>query len=175
MNMRAILTINAVLATSHGVGCVLASTLFMDVYQAVTTPAVAFSGQLFGTELIFIAIVCRKARDLASQPPLQAIALAGVVASTAGAVICTLTITGGVMVATGWLSVLFYAGLALRYLVVMNRKAYSAAGGDFAGSRSCDLPRGGGAGCRAAPVFSHAPITSAILFSEHAVSTMPSA
>ena len=54
------------------------------------------------------------------------------VASTAGAVICTLTITGAVMAATGWLSVLFYAGLALGYLVVMNRKAYSAAGGDVA-------------------------------------------
>jgi len=32
MNMRAILTINAVLATLHGIGYVLAPTLFMDFY-----------------------------------------------------------------------------------------------------------------------------------------------
>lgn len=132
MNMRATLTINAVLATLHGIGYVLAPTLFMDFYQVAPTPAVAFSGQLFGTELLFIAIVCWKARDLASLPALQAIALAGVVANAVGAVVCTMAITGGVMGATGWLGVLFYAGLALGYLVVMNRKAYSAAGGDVA-------------------------------------------
>ncbi|MFM8766326.1 MAG: hypothetical protein ACKOD9_00665 [Rubrivivax sp.] len=128
MNMRALLTFNAVLATLHGVGYVLAPNVLMNFYQVAPTPAVAFSGQLFGTELLFIAIVCWKARDISHLPALQAIALAGVVANAVGAVVCTLAIMGGVMGATGWLGVLFYVALALGYLWVMSRKAYGVAG-----------------------------------------------
>ena len=124
MNMRAVLTFNAVLSAVHGIGYVLIPTFFMNFYQVAPTPAVAFSGQLFGTELLFVAIVCWKARDLTSLPALQGIALAGVVANAVGALVCTLAITGGVMGATGRLGVLFYVALALGYLVVMNRKAY---------------------------------------------------
>lgn len=126
MNMRALLTFNAILSAVHGVGYVLAPNFLMNFYQVASSPAAAFSGQLFGTELLFIAIVCWKARDFASLPALQAIALAGVVANTVGAVLCTLAITGGVMGPTGWLGVLFYAVLALAYLLVISRKAYGA-------------------------------------------------
>ena len=128
MNMRTLLTVNAVLAAVHGIGYVLTPNVLMNFYQVAPSPAVAFSGQLFGTELLFVAIVCWKARDFVSLPALQAIALAGVVANAVGAVVCTLAITGGVMGATGWLGVLIYVALALGYLWVMSRKAYGAAG-----------------------------------------------
>ena len=124
MNMRMVVTFNAWLSAAHGIGFVLAPGFLLNFYQVAPTPGGALMGQLFGTELLFIAIVCWKARDLVSLPALQGIALAGVVANAVGAGVCTLAITGGVMGATGWLGVLFYAALALGYLVVMNRKAY---------------------------------------------------
>lgn len=124
MNLRAILTFNAILSLGHGLGFILMPTLLLTLYQIAVTPGTSLMGQLFGVELLFIAILAWKARDFASTAALAAITLAGIVANAVGAVLCAIAALNGVTGAMGWLAVFFYTVLAVGYLMIQLNKGY---------------------------------------------------
>ncbi len=126
MDIRMLLTVNAFLALAHGVGFVLAPSLLLSVYQVPQAPGASLMGQLFGAQLLVVAIIYWKGRDFTSTSALSALVLAGLAPNVVGAVLCVLGILGGSMGAMGWVGVLIYAGLALAYLAVQVRKGYHA-------------------------------------------------
>ena len=126
MNMRAVLTVNAILAVLHGIGFILAPSLLLSLYQVPPSPGASLMGQLFGAQLLVVAIICWKGRDFSSTSALSALVVAGLVPNVAGAIIGVMGILGGAMGTMGWLGVMIYAGLALAYLAVQLRKGYQA-------------------------------------------------
>jgi len=126
MNLRALLTLNAILATLHGLGFILAPALLLSLYRITQAPGTSLLGQLFGTELLVVAITCWKGRDFTSTSALSALVLAGLVANAVGAIICVRATLNGVMGVTGWLGVLIYGVLTIGYLSVQLRKGYNA-------------------------------------------------
>lgn len=126
MNLRAILTFNAILAFAHGLGYVLAPSLLLKSYQIAVTPGAVTMGQLFGAELLFIAILAWKARDFTSTAALAAITLAGIVANSVGAVLCVMATLDNVTGVMGWVAALLYAVLAVGYLMIYLKKGYQS-------------------------------------------------
>lgn len=121
MNLRAFLTINTILAGGHGIGFVFAPSLLLMLYQVAPGPGTALMGQLFGAELLFIAVLCWKVREFTGSRVVMAVAHAGVVSNIVGAVLCIMGVMGGVMGAMGWLAVAIYAVLAVGYLWVLKQ------------------------------------------------------
>ena len=124
MNMRVLLTVNIVLALGHGLAFVLAPSLALGCYQIPDSPGASLMGQLFGAELLVVAIVCWYGRSFTGVPALTALVIAGLVPNTLGAVACVRATMVGVMGSMGWLAVVVYAGLALAYQALYLNKAH---------------------------------------------------
>lgn len=116
MNLRHVLALNAVLAAFHGVAFIGVPSLMLGLYQIPPGPGAALMGQLFGAELLVVAIVCWRGRHFDSAAALDALVLAGVVANAVGLVLCLRAIQTGSMGIMGWLGVAIYAALAGGYL-----------------------------------------------------------
>ena len=123
MNIRAMLTLNAFLAFLHGIGFILAPSLLLGLYQIPQGAGASVMGQLFGAELLVVAIVCWKGRDFTSAAALSALVLGGVVGNTVGALVTLRATLGDVMGIMGWAGVLIYVVLAVGYLAVQRQKA----------------------------------------------------
>lgn len=129
MNLRTLLTVNAILAVLHGIGFIFAPSLLLSLYQVPQAPGASLMGQLFGVQLLVVAIICWKGRDFSSTSALSALVLAGLIPNAAGAIIIVISILGGSMGVMGWGGVVIYAGLALAYLSIQLRKGYQASAG----------------------------------------------
>lgn len=124
MQLRMLLSVNAVLAILHGLGFILLPEVLLDLYQVSLAPGASLMGQLFGAELLVVAVICWKARDFSSPDVLAAVVLANLVADVVGTVISVRATVNGIMGSTGWLAVAIYGLLAIAYLLVVVRKGY---------------------------------------------------
>ena len=115
MQMRSVLIVNTFLATVHGLAFVLLPTFALTFYGISTGPGEQLMGQLFGTGLLTIALVCWLGRGLVDQNALRVIGVALCVPYVVGAVVTALGTYAGVMNVFGWLGVAIYAGLAAAY------------------------------------------------------------
>ena len=123
-NMRLLLTVNIVLSLGHGLAFILAPALALGFYQIPVAPGALLMGQLFGAELLVVAIMCWYGRSFTGVPALTALVIAGLVPNLVGAIACVRATMAGVMGTMGWLAVVVYGGLALAYVVQYLRKAH---------------------------------------------------
>lgn len=121
MNIRAVLTLNAFLATIHGPAFILAPSSFLALYQIQVNPGSILMGQLFGAELVFIAILCWMSRECTNPQVLKAFAVAGLVANAVGGILCAVAIQSGVAGEMGWLAVVIYGLLAVAFGLALPR------------------------------------------------------
>jgi hypothetical protein len=128
MKLNTLLTINAILATLHGLGFILAPSLLLSIYQIPSSPGALLTGQLFGGQLLGLGVLTWTARQADESRPNMPVIWAGLVSNPVGAVLCLWGIQQGSMGVTGWLGVAIYAGLALGYFAVRGPAQRAAAG-----------------------------------------------
>jgi hypothetical protein len=123
MNLRILFTINAVLAIFHGVGFIAVPGQMLALYQIAGSPATDLMGQLFGAELLVVAIITWVGRNLTDEKALSGIVIANLVADIVGTILSVKGVLGGVTGMLGWMAVAIYAFLAIAYLsAFMQRK-----------------------------------------------------
>jgi hypothetical protein len=128
MKIGTLFLINGILAIGHGLGFILLPSMLLAIYQVPSiAPGAVLLGQLFGVQLLFIAIVVWNARDLRDGRALGAIVLGGVVTSAVGTVVTAKALADGIFCPMGWLAVTIYALLALGYLDFQLQPAKRAA------------------------------------------------
>jgi hypothetical protein len=116
MKISTLFLINGILAIGHGLGFIFLPSMLLAIYQVPIAPGAVLLGQLFGVQLLFIAIVVWYARDLRDGQALGAIVLGGVVTSAVGTVVTAKALADGIFGPMGWLAVAIYALLTLGYL-----------------------------------------------------------
>lgn len=126
MNLRFLLAISAVLALGHGLGFILLPAQLLALYQIGGSPGAEFMGQLFGAELLAVAVIVWKARDFQSLNALSAVVLANLVADAVGTALSVRAVMAHVTGAMGWLAVAIYGLLTLGYLLVYLKKDYAS-------------------------------------------------
>jgi hypothetical protein len=57
MKISTLFLINAILAIGHGLGFIFLPSMLLAIYQVPIAPGAVLLGQLFGVQLLFIAIV----------------------------------------------------------------------------------------------------------------------
>jgi hypothetical protein len=119
MFLRKLLILNAALAAFHGLGFILMPSFMLNFYQIAQGSGALVMGQLFGAELIVVAVITWLGREFTDAKALSAVIWANLLADAVGTVISVqATLTGG-MGSTGWLAVAIYGGLAVAYVVVL--------------------------------------------------------
>ncbi len=118
MPLRNLLIVNAFLATFHGLGFLLLPTTLLGLYQIEPGTGAQLMGQLFGAELIVVAVITWQGRNFTDAPALRAIVLANLLADVAGTVVSTKAVVSGGMGPAGWLAVAIYGFLAIGYLAI---------------------------------------------------------
>jgi hypothetical protein len=116
MKISTLFLINAILAIGHGLGFILLPSMLFAIYRVPIAPGAVLLDQLFGVQLLFIAIVVWYARDLRDGQALGAIVLGGIVTCAAGTVVKAKALADGIFGPMGWLAVTIYALLTLGYL-----------------------------------------------------------
>ena len=115
MRMRTVLIVNFFLATAHGLAFVLFPAFALTFYGVTTGPGEQLMGQLFGTELLTVALVCWLGCGLADGAALRVIGIALCVPYVVGTVVTAMATYAGVMNVFGWLGVAIYGCLAVAY------------------------------------------------------------
>lgn len=116
MKLSTLFLINAILAIGHGLGFIFLPSMLLAIYQVPVAQGAALMGQLFGVQLLFIAVVTWYARDIRDGQALGAIVLGGVVTAAVGTVVTAKALADGVVGPMGWLALAIYAFLTLGYL-----------------------------------------------------------
>src|SRR5262245_26962891 len=65
--------VNSIPAIGHGLGFIFLPSLLLALYQVPVAPVAVLMGQLFGVQLLFVAIITWYARDLRQPAALNAI------------------------------------------------------------------------------------------------------
>ena len=115
MNIRALLTINAILAIVHGLAFLIVPVFALGFYGMATGASEQVMGQLFATELLMLALLCWYGRDLTDGAALRAIAIANTIPNGVGVYVTLRATLVGEMNVMGWLGVAIYAGLCVGY------------------------------------------------------------
>lgn len=119
MKLVTLLTINAVLATLHGLGFVFLPSLMLWFYGVSSSPGALIMGQLFGCHLLALGVLSWTARKDGDERPNMPVVWAGLVSNPVGTVLVFWAIQKGSFGPMGWLGVAIYAGLALGYWTVL--------------------------------------------------------
>ena len=127
MSLRNLLIVNAFLATFHGLGFLLIPTTLLGLYQIEAGSGAQLMGQLFGAELIVVAVITWLGRNLTDAPALRAIVLGNLLADIAGTVVSIKAVLSGTTGPAGWLAVAIYGLLAIGYIAVQLRPRVVAA------------------------------------------------
>lgn len=114
MNTRTVLTVAAVVALIFALGLILMPDFMGTLYGLGTSPVQALIARLFGSALLGIGLMNWMARDL-DYAAVRPILLGNLAGDTVGFIVCLMGILGGVMNATGWLSVALYLILILGF------------------------------------------------------------
>lgn len=116
MTLRTLFVINAILAIGHGLGFIFLPGTLLMLYQVPVSAGAVLMGQLFGTELLVVALITWYGSRLTDAPALSAIVLASLVAAAVGTVITAKALADGIFGPMGWLALAIYGLLALGYL-----------------------------------------------------------
>jgi hypothetical protein len=116
MKLGRLFLINAIVAVGHGLGFILLPSTLLALYQVPMAPGALLMGQLFGVQLLFVAVVCWYARDLRDGQALGAIVLGGVVTSAAGTAVTGKALADGIFGPMGWLALVIYGLFTLAFL-----------------------------------------------------------
>jgi len=116
MKLGTLFLINAILAAGHGLGFIFLPSTLLALYQVPVAAGAVLMGQLFGVELLFVAVITWYARDLTNGPTLGAIVLGALVAAAVGTVIAAKALADGIFGPMGWLALAIYGLLAAGYL-----------------------------------------------------------
>lgn len=116
MTLRTFFAINAVLAIGHGLGFILMPSFLLGLYQLAPAPGTMLMGQLFGAELLVIALIAWYGRALTDAAALTAIVLALLVSSAVGTLVSAKGLIDGVFGPMGWLAIAIYLFLTVGYL-----------------------------------------------------------
>ena len=126
MNIRVILTINALLAIVHGLAFLLAPAFALGFYGMTTGATEQVVGQLFATELLMLASLCWFGRDLTDGAALRVIGIANSFPNAVGVYVTLRATLAGEMNVMGWLGVAIYAGLCIGYAASLMRTKQTA-------------------------------------------------
>ena len=127
MKLITLLTINAILATLHGLGFVLLPGVMLDFYGVASSPGALIMGQLFGCHLLALGVLSWTARQDADSRPNMPVIWASLVSNPVGTVLVFWAIQKGSFGPMGWLGVAIYAGLGLGYWAALRGVKRSAA------------------------------------------------
>jgi hypothetical protein len=125
MKLQTFFLINAILAIGHGLGFILLPSSLLTLYQVPVSPGAVLMGQLFGVQLLFVAVVTWYARELSGRA-LGAIVVGAVVTSAAGAIVTAKALVDGIFGPMGWLALAIYGLLTLGYLHFQLQPIFSA-------------------------------------------------
>ena len=126
MNIRILLTINALLAAVHGLAFLLAPAFALGFYGMTSGASEQVAGQLFATELLMLASLCWFGRDLTDAAALRVIGIANSFPNAVGVYVALRATLAGEMNAMGWLGVAIYGGLCLGYVASLMRNRQAA-------------------------------------------------
>ncbi len=115
MKLKSIFIYNAVIAFPFGVCLVLIPSLILSIYGIELTPGGSFVAQLFGSVLIFVALLCWFARNSEDSEARQAIVLASFLESTLGFIVALIAKLSGVINILGWSIVVLYFSIAIGF------------------------------------------------------------
>jgi hypothetical protein len=116
MKLGTLFLINGIVAVGHGLGFILLPSTLLAIYQVLVAPGAVLMGQLFGVQLLFVAVVCWYARDLRDGQALGAILLGGVVTSAAGTAVTAKALADGIFGPMGRLALAIYGLFTLAFL-----------------------------------------------------------
>ena len=115
MNLRILMTVNAVIAFLFGVAFVLIPWQVYSFYAVEVNPQLNYMGQLFGAALIGYAILTWMAKGVTDSVARKAIILALFISEGIGFIVVFIGQLGNVVNAMGWSTVLIYLLLALGF------------------------------------------------------------
>lgn len=127
MRLHTLLTVNAVLATLHGLGFVLLPSLMLAFYGVPASPGALIMGELFGCHLLALGVLSWTARPASHAQPNMPVIWASLVSNPVGAVLVLWGIQQGSFGPMGWLGAAIYAGLAVGYVTVLGPARRAAA------------------------------------------------
>jgi hypothetical protein len=116
VKLATFLAINAIVAGLHSVGFIFLPSVLLAIYGVPATPGSVLMAELFGVQLLFVAVVAWCARGINDARALWAIVLGGVVTSAAGTIIVGKGLADGVFGPMGWLALAIYGLFTLGYL-----------------------------------------------------------
>ncbi|WP_428668934.1 hypothetical protein [Reyranella sp.] len=116
MNLATLLAINAVLAIGHGLGFIFLPSTLLALYEVPTASGAVLMGQLFGVQLLFVAVVTWSGRKIIDGRALGAIVLGGATTSAAGTIVTAKALVDGVFGPMGWLALAIYGALTIAYV-----------------------------------------------------------
>ena len=115
MTMRGLMFVNALLAAVHGLCFLLLSSFALAFYGVTAGAGERLMGQLFGTELLVVALICWLGKGLRDAAASKAIAIAMCLPNAVGTVVVGMATVGGAMNLFGWLGTAIYGFLAVSY------------------------------------------------------------
>jgi hypothetical protein len=121
VKLATFLGINAIVAGVHSSGFIFLPSMLLAIDGVPTTPGSVLMAELFGVQLLFVAVVALGARAL------WAIVLGGVLTSAAGTIILGKGLADGVFGPMGWLALAIYGFFTLGYRYFQLQPAKRAA------------------------------------------------
>ncbi|HUS15878.1 MAG TPA: hypothetical protein VM536_12780 [Chloroflexia bacterium] len=103
MNIRAMLTINTVMALLFGIGFLLLPGVVLPIFGMSAAPATTLMTQLLGAALIGIAVAAWLARDNGFSPPVRGLVIGLLIFNVLGFIVSLLAVLTGVTNALGWI------------------------------------------------------------------------
>ena len=105
MKLKTLLIYNAVITFPFGVSLVLVPAFILNLYGVKLSTGGSFVAQLFGSALIFVALLCWFARNSGDSDARRAIVFASFLESILGCIIALIATMSGVTNFLGWLIV----------------------------------------------------------------------
>lgn len=115
MTLRNLFLTNAIIALLYGIVMLVIPAQFLGFYDVSVNAGGAVIGQLFGTALVAVGLICWLARDAEESVARDAIVVALLWSDVIGAVVCILAAVSGAVNGLGWTSVALYVMLATGY------------------------------------------------------------
>lgn len=115
MKLKTLFIYNIVVAFPFGAGLVVAPVSILTLFGIKLNPGGAFVAQLFGSVLIFVALLCWFARNSEDSEARRAIVLASFLESILGCIIALIAKLSGLTNLLGWLIVALYFSMTVGY------------------------------------------------------------
>ena len=115
MKLNTLLLVNAVVAAVFGIAFVLLPSQVFSLYGPTLSPALKYTGQLFGSALVSFAVLSWSARNAPASEARRAIVLALFIGDAIGFVVALAGQLRAVVNSLGWSTVVIYLLLAIGF------------------------------------------------------------